>query len=213
MKTDDLVTMLATGSGAAEPDAATRRYAMAIGWGGFGALLLMAVLLGVRQDIGQAATQPMFWVKLGYVLCLAVASLFALSRLSRPGLSLAAVAPALAVPLLLIWTLAIFSLTSANPTERESLLFGKTWTSCPFRIAMLSVPVFVAVTWALKGLAPTRLSLAGGAAGLASGAIGAVVYTLHCREMGAPFLATWYVLGVLIPAGIGSLLGPRVLRW
>ena len=213
MKTDDLVKMLATGSGAAEPDAPNLRYATAIGWGGLGATLLMAVLLGVRQDIAQAALQPMFWVKLGYVVCLAVASLFAVSRLSRPGLSLRAVAPALATPLLLIWTLAIISWTRANPTERASLLFGETWTACPFRIAMLSMPVFVAVTWAMKGLAPTRPSLAGGAAGLASGAIGAVVYALHCQEMGAPFLATWYVLGVLIPAAIGALLGPRVLRW
>jgi hypothetical protein len=212
MKTDDLVAMLATGSGA-EPDATTRRYATAIGWGGFGAVLLMAVLLGVRQDIGQAAMQLIFWVKLGYVVCVAVASLFALSRLSRPGVNLTAVTPALAAPLLLIWIVALFTLTSANPTERESLLFGKTWASCPFRIAMLSVPVFVAVTWAMKGLAPTRLALAGGAAGLASGAIGAVVYTLHCQEMSAPFLAMWYVLGVLIPAAIGMLLGPRVLRW
>ena len=213
MKTDDLVAMLATGSAAAEPDATTRRYATAIGWGGLGAMLLMAVLLGVRQDIGQAALQPIFWVKLGYVVCLAVASLFAASRLSRPGLSLAAVAPALAAPLLFIWTLAAISLTGSNPTERESLLFGRTWNLCPFYIAMLSVPVLAAVTWAIKGLAPTRLSLAGGAAGLASGAIGAVVYTLHCQETGAPFLATWYVLGVLIPAAIGALLGPRVLRW
>jgi hypothetical protein len=31
--------------------------------------------------------------------------------------------------------------------------------------------------------------------------------------MGAPFLATWYLLGVLIPVVIGTLLGPRLLRW
>jgi hypothetical protein len=31
--------------------------------------------------------------------------------------------------------------------------------------------------------------------------------------MGAPFLATWYLLGVLIPTAIGTLLGPRLLRW
>lgn len=213
MKTDDLVTMLATGSGGVEPNAMARRYATALGWGLFGATLLMAVLLGVRDDLGRATLQPMFWVKLGYVLCLAVASLFTLSRLSRPGSSLRAVGPALAAPLLLIWTLAVIALVGTSPTERESLLFGRTWASCPFLIATLSVPVFVGVMWAMKGLAPTRLSLAGGAVGLASGAIGAVVYSLHCREMGAPFLATWYLLGVLIPTVIGTLIGPRLLRW
>jgi hypothetical protein len=31
--------------------------------------------------------------------------------------------------------------------------------------------------------------------------------------MAAPFLATWYVLGILIPAILGALLGPRLLRW
>ena len=45
------------------------------------------------------------------------------------------------------------------------------------------LPVFVATLWAMKGLAPTRLALAGAAAGLLAGAVGAVVYTLHCPEM------------------------------
>lgn len=36
---------------------------------------------------------------------------------------------------------------------------------------------------------------------------------LHCTEMQAPFLAVWYVLGILIPTGAGALLGSRLLRW
>jgi hypothetical protein len=213
MKTDDLVTMLATGAGAVEADAMIHRYATAIGWGALGATLQMAVLLGVRHDLGQAALDPMFWLKLGYVVCLAAASVLALSRLSLPGLPLAGVGTALAVPLLVIATLAVIALTRADPADRESLLFGTTWTSCPILIATLSVPVFAAVTWAIRGLAPTRPWLAGSAVGLVSGAIGAVVYSLHCREMATPFLATWYSLGVLIPTAIGAMLGPRLLRW
>ncbi|HCN91143.1 MAG TPA: anti-sigma F factor, partial [Oxalobacteraceae bacterium] len=27
------------------------------------------------------------------------------------------------------------------------------------------------------------------------------------------FIGFWYLLGILIPAGIGALIGPRVLRW
>ena len=65
----------------------------------------------------------------------------------------------------------------------------------------------------MKGLAPTRLALAGAAAGLLAGAIGALVYALHCPEMEAPFLGVWYVAGMLIPAAAGALLGPIVLRW
>jgi hypothetical protein len=62
-------------------------------------------------------------------------------------------------------------------------------------------------------MAPTRLRLAGAAGGLAAGAAGALVYTLHCPELAAPFLASWYVLGMLIPTAAGALLGPRLLRW
>ena len=65
----------------------------------------------------------------------------------------------------------------------------------------------------MKGLAPTRLRLAGAAAGFAAGAIGALVYTLHCPELDAPFLAVWYVSGMLIPTVVGAFVGPRLLRW
>ncbi len=55
--------------------------------------------------------------------------------------------------------------------------------------------------------------MSGAAAGLLAGSLGALVYCLHCPELAAPFLGTWYLLGMLIPALIGSLLGPRLLRW
>ena len=77
--------------------------------------------------------------------------------------------------------------------ERAELVLGGTWNACPLNIAVLSLPVFVAALWAMKGLAPTRPALAGAAAGLLAGAVGAVVYTLHCPELAAPFLGTWYV--------------------
>lgn len=213
MKTDDLVTMLATGAGPVDSSAATRRYVTAIGGGAFGATLLMAILLGVRHDLVEVVFHPMFWVKLGYVVCLALASLYAVSRLSRPGVSLTGVGLALGAPVLMMWTMAAIVLIVANPTERGDLLFGRTWTSCPWLIATLSVPAFIAISWAMKGLAPTQQRLAGAAVGLASGAVGAVVYSLHCPEMGAPFLGSWYLLGVLIPTAVGAALGPRLLRW
>jgi hypothetical protein len=78
---------------------------------------------------------------------------------------------------------------------------------------LIALPVFVAALLVLRSLAPTQPALAGAAAGaLASGA-GAAVYALHCPELGAPFLAVWYVLGMAIPVVLGAALGPRLLRW
>ena len=112
-----------------------------------------------------------------------------------------------------IWLLALESLAAAEPGAREALVLGATWRSCPFNIALLSVPVFVGCVWALKQLAPTRLRLAGAAAGLAAGGLAAFVYGLHCPELAAPFIAVFYVLGVLIPVAVGFAFGPRLLRW
>ncbi len=213
MRTDDLVTMLARGAGAVQPNQAARRYAIAIAWGALGAALLMAPLLGVRPDLAAAALQPILWVKFAFTGSLAAASLLAVLRLSRPGLRLAWVPGALTAPVIAIWLLAAFTLMRADATQRAGLFFGETADSCPLLIAMLSVPAFVAVVWAMKGLAPTRLRLAGASAGLLAGAVGALVYSLHCPESAAPFIAFWYLLGMLIPAAVGALLGPRLLRW
>jgi hypothetical protein len=213
MKTEDLVTMLATGAGAVEDEGATRRYAIALGWGAFGATLLMAVLLGVRSDLAAAALLPMFWVKLAFSGTHAAASMLAVMRLSRPGARLAGVPIALAAPVLMMWILAAFTLGQAERELWPDMFFGTTWRSCPLLVAMLSLPVFAAVLWAMKGLAPTRLRQAGTAAGLLAGSVGALVYCLHCPELAAPFVGFWYLVGMLIPAAAGALLGPRLLRW
>lgn len=213
MKTDDLVTLLATGEGRVTRHAAARRYAMAIAAGVVAATLLMLALLGVRPDLAAAAQLPMFWAKIGYVGSLAAASLLAVLRLSQPGAHLDRVLIALAVPVVAMWALAAYVLADAEPGERMGLMLGATWAVCPFLIALLSVPVFAATMWAMRDLAPTRLPLAGAAAGLLSGTLGGLVYCLHCPEMAAPFIGTWYLIGMLIPAAVGALLGRHLLRW
>ena len=213
MKTDELIAMLAQGAEAVEPRALQRRYAVALGAGVCGAVLLMVGLLGVRADIAQAVLLPMFWVKLAFPAALLAAALLAAARLSRPGARLGRAAAALAAPVLAIWLLAAAALLGASPGTRAQLIFGETWASCPFNVTLLSMPAFVALLWAVRGLAPTRPALAGAAAGLLAGALGAAVYALHCPEMAAPFLAVWYLIGMLIPTALGAALGTRLLRW
>lgn len=213
MKTDELIAMLATGAGPADTGAARRRFALALALGGACTLLLMAVLMGVRPDLARMALDPMFWAKLAYCAALAGAALALAARTARPGARAAGAAAMLAVPLLVMWLLAVAALGGAAVPEREALVFGTTWRACAFSIAFLSLPLFAGLLWAMKGLAPTRLALAGATAGFLSGAAAALIYSLHCPELGAPFLGIWYPLGMLIPAVVGAILGPRLLRW
>lgn len=213
MKTDELIAILARGAPAVEPGLSRRRFALALGPGAAAALLLMATALGVNRNLPGMVLEPMFWVKLTYVGTLAGAALALLARLARPGARAGGSTAALAVPLLAMWLLAAFALGGAAVGEREALVFGATWRACAFNIALLSLPLFAALLWAVKGLAPTRLALAGATAGLLSGAAAALVYSLHCPELAAPFLGIWYPLGMLIPATAGAIIGPSLLRW
>jgi hypothetical protein len=114
---------------------------------------------------------------------------------------------------MVMWIFAATVLLTAPAQNRSHLLFGTTAAVCPFLIALVAAPLFIAFLWFLRGLAPTRLRLAGAAAGFAAGSLGALVYSLHCPELAAPFLGTWYLLGMLIPTSLGAWLGPRLIRW
>jgi hypothetical protein len=168
----------------------------------------------VRASLAQDLGVPMLWVKFAFVAALAVAGWIAAARLARPGASLAGLAPRLLAPVLAMWVLGAIALVGAgDAAQRTTLFLGQTWNYCPFNIAVLSAPVFAAALWSMRGFAPTRPALAGAAAGLFAGAVGAVVYAFHCPELAAPFLGTWYVLGMLVPTALGAILGPLVLRW
>ena len=213
MRTDELVSLLAADAAPVPANAVARRLAMALAWGLPLALLLMFLTLGLRADLAQAARGGPFWMKLAFAACLAWAGFVAVERLAQPGMRVGGVWLALAAPLLLVWLVAAFVTLQSEPAQRGALVLGATWRSCPFNIAWISLPVFAAMFWAMRGLAPTRLALAGAGAGLLAGSLGALVYALHCPESAAPFMAVWYLLGIAIPTLVGAAMGPRWLRW
>ncbi|RSZ57858.1 DUF1109 domain-containing protein [Massilia atriviolacea] len=213
MNTDDLITMLASG-----PDVRVRRPSARATLLPLAAALLASTIivlagLGMRADLAIAATLPPFWIKLAFTLALAAAGTLALKRLSTPGARSAALPFLLAAPVLLIWCAGGTMLWQAAPELRAGLFWGGTWRTCPPLIALISLPLFAAALHLARSLAPTRLRLAGAAAGIAAGAAAAAVYCLHCPEASPVFVGFWYLLGMAIPAALGALIGPRVLAW
>lgn len=213
MKTDALVDFLATGAEAVQRGQRARRYLAGVCAGFLAALLLAVGVLGLHPRLLQEAFLPMFWVRETFCVALGAAALAGVARLSRPGARLGVVPFALGAPVLLMWVLAAFSLIGAAPQQRADLILGQTANVCPLLIALVSVPLFFAMIWIMRGFAPTRLRLAGALGGAAAGALGAVAYSLHCPELAAPFLGIWYLLGMLIPTAVGAVMGPRLLRW
>jgi hypothetical protein len=213
MKTDDFISLLATGIAPVDRHALAKRFGVAVLAGAAGATLIMAMLLGIRRDLAEVALTPIFWAKVALPLCLMIGSLWMSTRLARPGVRAGASGWLIAAPVAAVWLAGAYVLMAAPDDARLALVLGKTWRVCPFNIALLSVPGFIAVFWALKGLAPTRLRLTGAAGGLLAGSTATLAYCLHCPEMGIPFWGAWYLLGMLVPTVIGALLGPRLLSW
>jgi hypothetical protein len=213
MKTDELIARLAADAAPVPRGTLRARLALASLVAAGAAFALVLVWLGMRPDIHFAMRKAAFWIKAAYTLSLA-ASGFALTlRMGRPGAkpgAALAVAPGLFAALAM---LAAFELISAPMPMWKAALMGDSWRVCPLFIMGLSAPVFLAVVWALRGMAPTRLRAAGASAGLLAGGIGATVYGLHCQEMSAAFVVVWYSLGVAACVALGALLGPRLLRW
>jgi hypothetical protein len=213
VKTEDLVSMLSTGVEPVDPKRIAWRYLLAVGGGSLAALALMATALKLNPALPQELSEPMFWVRETFCASLGMVGLVGIARLARPGRALGLIPVGIALPVIAMWALAAIILLTAPSPSRAHLIFGRTARICPFLIAMIAGPPFFALIWALRGLAPTRLRLTGGIAGVAAGSIGALAYSLHCPELAAPFIGIWYLLGITLCATFGVWAGPRLLRW
>jgi hypothetical protein len=213
MRETELSARLAGELRAVPPTYVTRRLLLAAVMGFVGSLALVGLGLGFRPDMGHALSTPMFWSKLVYVLALAAVGLWTAERLGRPAETGRRRAVWVAAPLGLVALIALVRWLQAPAPLREHMVMGDSASVCPWLILISAIPPLAGMVWALRGLAPTRPILAGAAAGLSAGGIGAAAYCLHCPESGMPFLAIWYTTGIAATAIAGAAAGARLLRW
>ncbi|QUD87581.1 DUF1109 domain-containing protein [Phenylobacterium montanum] len=213
MKTEDLIATLAADATATPKSPFGARLALACGGAAAVSLMILLAWLGLRHDLMAALETRQFWMKAVYTAWLSIGGFIAVARLARPGGRLGVAAWVTAAAFVSMLSMGGMRMMRTPPAERMADWMGHSWNLCPVRIVVFGIPVFLALTFVLQRMAPTRLALTGAVAGLLSGALGATVYGLACTETSAAFVATWYSLGVGACAGIGALLGPRLLRW
>ena len=211
MRTDTLIEMLARDAGPAPRALAARRLAPAALAGLLASGGIAVAILGAIPASMFASHVP--WTKIVYAGALALTAGWLTARLARPaastdaprGMTLAVFGAMAALGAAALW---------AEPAElRLTALLGQSWKTCPFSVLALSLPALAAALWALRDLAPTRPRMAGAAAGLLAGSLGAIGYALHCPEAAIAFVAAWYTAGIVLTGALGAALGPRVLRW
>lgn len=213
MNIDSLIETLAKDVRPVPRHAVRRRLLLGLLGGGAITILMIAIGLGFRSDLGLAMRGFTFWVKWIYTISLGLAAVAMVARLARPEpVRLGAFWPAV-IPFVLLALVAIAEMAHVPPGDWLAMWLGETWKKCPWLVLVLSAPIFIGLLWSFRRLAPTRLRAAGAAAGLAAGAWAATLYCLHCPEVSALFVLTWYSLGIVLAAGVGAVIGPRVLRW
>lgn len=213
MNTDQLIEQLSLDVPLVRRHAIGRRVAIGMAGGALASILAVVSWLGVRPDLGDAMSGSAFWIKWSYTFSLSLVAIAATIRLARPDVGSMRWLWLLAVPVLLLAGIGVAELLRAPQAMWLSMWLGHSWKVCPWLVLTLAAPIFIGLLWSFRRLAPTRLHAAGAAAGLASGAFAATVYCIHCPEVSAVFVLTWYSLGILLAAGVGALMGPRLLRW
>jgi len=213
MHTDDLIKQLSTQVAPVASRSFTRRFAYAWLTGTAIALLLLLLTIGVRGDLYTAMFTWSFWMKWLYTIGLIVIGGALSLYFSRPENHSGRVFWWLLLPIVLLAVTAVYQLNNAAPESIHHMWMGHSALMCPWNIFGVSIPVFIAVMWMMRRLAPTQLRKAGFAAGCLAGASGATVYALLCNESTAPFVVTWYSLGILLPGLLGALIANKVLRW
>jgi hypothetical protein len=212
MRTDDLIARLSDDLPPVRNGAVMRPLLGAIALGVTGSTLVMMLLLHPRHDLAEAMTSFGMLTKLTYTFALTGFGFWLVERAGRPGADMAKPALLLALPLLAIALLSTIQMNAAD-ADPHLLVMGHTSRVCAVLVTLTALPTLAATFWALRRLAPTRLGLAGAGAGLFAGAVGAFVYSFHCPEGAAPFIAVWYSLGIALTTAIGGFSGPRLLHW
>ncbi|NMN04728.1 MULTISPECIES: DUF1109 domain-containing protein [unclassified Novosphingobium] len=213
MNTDELIQALAKDVKPVPRHAVGRRLAIGIGAGAILALVPIVWLLGLNPQLALAIQHYSFWMKWGYTVSLGSCAVVATARLARPDSGKLGWMWLMVIPVLSLAVIGLFEMSRAPPTQWLAMWLGHSWTVCSSLVFLLSMPIFGGLLWSFRHLAPTRLRAAGATAGLTAGAWGATLYCLHCPEVSAIFVLTWYTLGIGLAALAGALVGPRLLRW
>ncbi len=157
--------------------------------------------------------QPYFQYVLSCLLLLYISCANILSSLSNPGRYSAEALVWVLLSVSLLWV--PFLLDSVlpkfgMPVPALSLSFGMSST---FMLVLLALPWLALLFNHLRSMAPTRLVLTGAFAGILSCALAAMLLLVSDLKSMANFHIYSASSAMVVLSLIGSLIGPRLLRW
>jgi hypothetical protein len=212
VKTGDLIRALAADS-EVYPMPPGRALALALIPGVAIAVAYYFAVLGLRPHLLTLLGEPRLLFKLCLTFLLAALSGALVARIARPGAGIGRITLLLAIVPALLASANLAELLAVPAAEWGQRLVGTNAMFCLKTIPFLAAAPLVAVLLALRQGAPEHPALAGAAAGLFAGAIGAACYATHCPDDSPLFVAAWYTVAIGFVAALGAAVGRRLLRW
>jgi hypothetical protein len=206
--TDDLIRSLASAAGTRRSASLQAAFAVTGALSLACALLLVFSVIGIRQDFVDMAVRIPFAFKVVYAGALVAGASVVALYAATPGASATALY-ALSPAVILLACGVIFDPTRFPVMGRTSPAFA----ICVGHILFLSLPAIILTFVFMRKAAPTQPLFAGAVIGVLSASVGALAYTLACRNDSTAFVAIWYAVACAIMAFIGAVVGHRVLRW
>lgn len=215
MKTDDYIRLLAADAAGRRPLSHRLLLGGALAGGVIGAVGFVALVPGLRPGVSEfIVLSPLFQVKFGYCLALALLAIPPLMLAMRPHRR-----PGRLQALAMTWV-ALLGVNAVFVLMLKPMVFWATdlfvfrfGLKCVLLVLASALPAFALLFLAARRLAPADPALAGRMIGLSAGGIGAAAYVLHCSVDNAVYMFCWYGAAWLILISLGGWLGPRLLRW
>ena len=156
MKTEDLITMLATNVEPVDHRQLKRTVGVAVVVGAAVALGAMLLLFGVRADLSATGAVVFLLLKLAFMVALLVPASVYLLRLARPGGERRTPMAVVVAPFVAIILLAAISLAFAPITYWDDMIVGDRWLECLVSIPVIAIVPFAAIIWARRLTRPGR---------------------------------------------------------
>jgi hypothetical protein len=176
------------------------------------ATTLIVWLQGMRADVLAGRPDEMFLIRSGVLLLLGGATAHAVTSMASPAVGRSQNGWQMALAAAAVFPLSAMIVASTGDVG-PALNAMESGIRCMLYSLLAGISTAVPmVLWLRKG-APTSPERAGWLTGVAAGGMGAFAYNLHCPFNNVVYIGLWYGLSLLVCAGLGRLVVPRLIRW
>jgi hypothetical protein len=175
--------------------------------------LLVLTWLGARPDLIVMQPQPMFLLRCGTLLVLAVVCVAAVVTQAHPGVGRNSQGWKVAAVMAALFPLVGAAMAVVDPAQAKAMMAMPTGWQCLRMSLMTGTLCAVPMVLHLRRGAPVAPERAGLLVGLASGSLGALAYNLHCPFDSVVYIGLWYGVAIAVATVAGRLVVPRLIRW